>query len=154
MQVQELIRQEDLLVGFQAGDKWAAIDRILDHVEEVGRLAGANAPEVREAVMARARSMSTGMEHGLAIPHAAVDGLDEVVTCLAVVGGEEGIAFESIDASPAHLIVLLLIPRSQKLLHIRTLANIARVLGREEVRSALRVAATAEEAWHALAENP
>jgi len=48
------------------------------------------------------------------------------------------------------LIVLLLIPRSQKLLHIRTLADIARVLGNDEVRKSLLAARTQDEAWQAL----
>ena len=51
----------------------------------------------------------------------------------------------------ALVIVLLLIPRAQKLLHIRTLAGIARVLGDEAVRSALLKATGEREAWRALA---
>ena len=51
------------------------------------------------------------------------------------------------------LVVLLLIPRSQKLLHIRTLAEVARVLGKDSVREALLAASSGEEAWHALAEG-
>ena len=105
--------------------------------------------------MQRERSMSTGMERGIAIPHAAVDGLERVVGGLAVVRGEdgEGVNFDSIDASPAWLVVLLLIPRPQKLLHIRTLADLARHLGNEDVRRALRSAPTPAEAWSALARS-
>ena len=94
--------------------------------------------------------MSTGMERGIAIPHAAVEGIEEVKACLAITAGGSGLNFDSIDASPVHLIVLLLIPRKQKLLHIRTLADIARVLGRDEVREGLRAAQTQEEAWQVL----
>ena len=108
---------------------------------------------VLEQVLARERSMSTGMERGIAIPHAAVDGLERVVAALAVVKGPAGagVNFDSIDASPAWLVVLLLIPRPQKLLHIRTLADLARHLGNEDVRRVLREARTPAEAWRALA---
>jgi PTS system fructose-specific IIA component/PTS system nitrogen regulatory IIA component len=107
----------------------------------------------RDAVVQRERSMSTGMERGIAIPHAAVDGLERVVACLGVVSGQagEGVPFDSVDAAPAWLVVLLLIPRPQKLLHIRTLADLARHLGNEDVRQALRSARTPAEAWMALA---
>jgi mannitol/fructose-specific phosphotransferase system IIA component (Ntr-type) len=64
------------------------------------------------------------------------------------------VPFESIDASPAWLVVLLLIPRPQKLLHIRTLADLARHLGNEDVRRALHSARTQVEAWNALARMP
>jgi PTS system fructose-specific IIA component/PTS system nitrogen regulatory IIA component len=110
-------------------------------------------PEILRQVIARERSMSTGMERGIAIPHAAVDGLERVVAGLGVVSGPtgDGVPFDSVDAGPAWLVVLLLIPRPQKLLHIRTLADLARHLGNEEVRQALRNARSPEEAWKALA---
>ena len=63
---------------------------------------------------------------------------------------ESGLEFESIDGQPARLIVLLAIPRSQKLLHIRTLADVARVLGTASVREAPFAASTREGAWEAL----
>ena len=95
--------------------------------------------------------MSTGMEKGIAIPHAAVEGLGEIVACMAI--DPAGLQFESIDASAAHFIVLLLIPPREKLLHIRTLAEVAKVLGREPVRQALLAAQSPDEAWHALGET-
>ena len=106
-----------------------------------------------EAVLSREKSMSTGMEHGIAIPHAAVDEIDSAIACMGLVSTEEGLAFESIDGRPARLVVLLLIPRAQKLLHIRTLADVARVLSREEVRRELLDAADAREAHRVLARS-
>ena len=153
MHIQELFKPADIIVGFQSSDKWDAIERMMIHLRESGRIRAEVEPALSDAVMARERSMSTGMEHGLAIPHAAVEGLDEVVACLAVVQRSEGIHFESIDGSDTHFVVLLLIPRAQKLVHIRTLADVARVLGNEGVRSALLAASSAEEAWHALGEG-
>lgn len=152
MRLQELFRPADIVVGLDVSDKWDVIDRMMEHLVETGRISAEQRPALSEAVLGRERSMSTGMEHGLAIPHAAVEGLSEVVACLAIIGGQKGINFESIDASPTSIVVLLLIPRAQKLLHIRTLADVARVLGSEGVRAALRTASTPEEAWHALGE--
>ena len=153
MRIQELFRPADIVVGFESTDKWDAIERMMIHLRESGRVHGEVEPTLSDAVMARERSMSTGMEHGLAIPHAAVEGLDEVVACLAIVQGAKGINFESIDGSETRFVVLLLIPRAQKLLHIRTLADVARVLGSEGVRSALLAASSPDEAWHALGEG-
>ena len=155
MRLQELIPPQHILLGLEAADKWQVIERMSAFP---GARGGGPAPRVeayREAVMQRERSMSTGMERGIAIPHAAVDGLERVVGGLAVVRGEdgEGVNFDSIDASPAWLVVLLLIPRPQKLLHIRTLADLARHLGNEDVRRALRSAPTPAEAWSALARS-
>ena len=155
MLLQELIPPQHILLGLQAADKWEVIERLTRALQEHGALPPAQAGAYREAVEQRERSMSTGMERGIAIPHAAVDGLERVVAGLAVVDGPagEGVAFDSVDAGPAWLVVLLLIPRPQKLLHIRTLADLARHLGHEDVRAALRAARTPQQAWQALARS-
>lgn len=150
MHLTELLRPEDVLVRFRAADKWACIEAMMEHLEQAERIPADIAGALREAVLNRERSMSTGMEHGIAIPHAAVDGLAAPVACLAV--APAGLPFDSIDASPARFVVLLLIPRGQKLLHIRTLAEIARVLGDEGVRQALLASESGAEAWRTLAE--
>ena len=153
MRLQELIPPKHIVLGLEAADKWQVIEQLTRNLMVQGavpeRLAGA----FREAVMHRERSMSTGMERGIAIPHAAVDGLERVVAGLGVVSGPggTGVPFDSVDSGPAWLVVLLLIPRPQKLLHIRTLADLARHLGNEDVRQALRNAKSADEAWKALA---
>ena len=150
MRLTELFGPEDLLTGFHPADKWQAIRDLVEHLVSAGRIDRARFEEVLEAVLSRERSMSTGMEHGVAIPHAAVDDLEAVVACMGIVSGDEGLPFESIDGQPARLIVLLVIPRSQKLLHIRTLADVARVLSRNEVREALLAAPDAQAAYAVL----
>jgi mannitol/fructose-specific phosphotransferase system IIA component (Ntr-type) len=151
LKLQELFGPDDLVVGFEASDKWEAIDLLMRGLEERGCISSEHAARLRDEVIARERSMSTGMERGIAIPHAACNEIDDVVAVMGIVSSGEGLGFDSIDASPARFVVLLLIPRSKKLLHIRTLADVARVLGREEVREALLRAESGEEAWRALA---
>lgn len=151
MDLQELFQPEDLLVDFAPADKWEAIAALVEHLLRRGKLGAAEAPAILQQVLARERSMSTGMERGIAIPHAAVDGVSSVQACMGIVAREEGLSFASIDARPARLVILLVIPRAQKLLHIRTLADVARVLGVESVREAVLAAHTPAEAWSALA---
>ena len=147
MRLPELIRPEDVVLPLRATDKWDAIARLVDHLVGSGRVPAEARGELLDLVLARERSMSTGMEKGIAIPHAAVDCLDGIVGCLGIVGGDDGLPFEAIDARPTFLIVLLLIPRSQKLQHIRTLNNIAQVLRSDETRRALREASDEQGAW-------
>ncbi len=153
MRLTELFAVTDLLVDFEPTDKWDSITRLVDHLNATGRVPADSLEEVREAVINRERSMSTGMEHGIAIPHAAVDGIETVAAAMGVIRREGGLAFDSIDGRPARLVVLLVIPRAQKLLHIRTLADVARVLGQDSVREGLLEATTDGEAWSALREG-
>lgn len=153
MNLTKLFQAEDLLVDFRPTDKWDAISQLVDHLCESGRIPEAAAAASRDAVLLREQSMSTGMEQGIAIPHGAVDGLDEIAACMGIVGGEAGLPFESIDGGLTRLVVVLVIPREQKLLHIRTLADVARALGKVDVRDALNSASSAAEAWDVLARN-
>jgi mannitol/fructose-specific phosphotransferase system IIA component (Ntr-type) len=153
MRLHELFAAEDVLVGFAPADKWAAIRELVAHLVRRGRLQASQEAAVVEAVLAREKSMSTGMEHGVAIPHAAVEGVDGVRAAMGIVPDSASLGFDSIDGKPTRVVVLLVIPRAQKLLHIRTLADIARVLGRDAVREHLVAARSSEEAWAALAEG-
>ena len=153
MELRQLFAPGDLLVGFDPADKWDAIRRLVAHLADSGRLSREAVASVLEQVLAREKSMSTGMERGIAIPHAAVSETDRVIACMGIVSRPDGLNFESIDGHPTRLVVLLVIPRSQKLLHIRTLADVARVLGVERVREALIASATAAAAWETLASS-
>lgn len=153
MRLSELFPVEDVLVQFAPVDKWDAIRRLVDHLVQRGRIPAPQSAAIVDAVVAREKSMSTGMEHGIAIPHAAVEGVEKVVAALGIVSDPNGLAFQAVDGKPTRIVVLLVIPRAQKLLHIRTLADIARVLARESVRTQLVAASDAQSAWSALCEG-
>jgi PTS system nitrogen regulatory IIA component len=135
MRLQELIPPEHILLGLEAADKWEVIERMCAHLVARGKLPKAKATGYVEAVLQRERSMSTGMERGIAIPHAAVDGVPEVVSVLGL--SRRGVPFDALDRQPARIMVCLIIPRDKKLLHIKTLAEIARLLSRPAVRTRL-----------------
>jgi PTS system fructose-specific IIA component/PTS system nitrogen regulatory IIA component len=150
MSLAELLTERDLIVDFAPGDKWQAIGMLVQHLVESGRLPSERKDEILQAVYSRERSLSTGLEHGVAIPHAAVDGLQRVLACVGVVRRDGGLAFESVDGRPTFVVVLLLIPRQQKLVHIRTLKEVALALGRSDVRERVLAAATPGEAYREL----
>ncbi len=152
MRLTELFAPEDLIVGFAPADKWQAIRDLVAHLTRRGRLPAEREEQILEAVFSREKSMSTGMEKGIALPHAAVDEVDAIQACLGIIAEESGLPFDSIDGRPSRLVVLLIIPRSEKLLHIRTLAEIARSLTKDEVREGLLRATTPQEAHGVLAQ--
>lgn len=150
MKLAELITPELVEVPLRAADKWEAL-RVLAQVPvRAGRYAADFAPTVEKALVVREQSMTTGMEHGIAIPHAAVDGIDELVAVLGL--NPVGIPFQTLDGQPARIVIGLVIPRSKKLQHIKTLAEIARLLSRTEVRDRLVRCSDAADAVRALAE--
>jgi len=150
MKLSELITAELVEVPLRAADKWDALKLLAQVPVRAGRYSAAFAATVEQALVAREKSMTTGMEHGIAIPHAAVDGLDELVAVLGL--NAAGIPFETLDGAPARIVIGLVIPRAKKLAHIKTLAEIAKLLSRAEVRDRLVRCTDAASALQVLAD--
>jgi mannitol/fructose-specific phosphotransferase system IIA component (Ntr-type) len=106
---------------------------------------------VLDALVARENMSSTGMDHGIALPHAVVNAVDHPVAALGVL--PEGVNFQSVDNKPSHLIALLIIPKKSSHIHIRTLAAVARMLNFEEMRHSLLVAKSAQEVLRVIREE-
>lgn len=150
MKLSNLLSQELVLAPMESEDKWQAIRTLAATAVAAGRIDPSLSAVVEAALVSREKSMTTGMEQGIAIPHAAVDGIEDVVAVLGV--SPAGIPFETLDGNPARIIVCLVIPRAKKLLHIKTLAEIARLLSRAEVRERLLQCSSPAEVLAALVE--
>ncbi len=94
-------------------------------------------------VLDREGYLSTGLENGLAIPHAKTDGVGALLLAFGI--KRDGVDFESLDGKPAQLIFLVLSPRDTSGPHIQTLAVISRNLKEAHKREALLNAQSAEE---------
>ncbi len=150
MKLSELITTDLVEIPLRAADKWDALRALAQVPVRAGRYSASFATTVEQALVVRERSMTTGMEHGIAIPHAAVDGIDDLIAILGL--NSVGIPFETLDGAPARIIIGLVIPRAKKLAHIKTLAEIAKLLSRADVRDRLVRCTDAKSALQVLAE--
>ena len=143
MKLSEFIRPELVKVGLEAENKWDAITQLVDLIVAAKDIKPEHRADTLEVIFDRERSMSTGMERGIAIPHANSSLLSEVVGAIGI--AKSGVDFESLDNIPAQLIVLLVIPKNKFQKHVRTLAGIARLFNHEQMAIALRNAKDSEE---------
>jgi mannitol/fructose-specific phosphotransferase system IIA component (Ntr-type) len=151
MKLGDLLKEGQILTGFESRDKWEAITKMVDLLIAQNRLKPEHRDAVYGALAAREKIASTGMEHGVAIPHASVDGVEDALAALAM--SPAGIPFQSADGQPARIIILLIIPRKAVQKHIRTLAGVARLLQYEEMRDALTNARSPREALQVIREE-
>ncbi|HHD64701.1 MAG TPA: PTS sugar transporter subunit IIA [Desulfobulbaceae bacterium] len=86
---------------------------------------------------------STGVGNGVAIPHAKVPGLDQLLLCFG--RSVKGISFDAIDNRPVHLFVQILSPMGMADEYLRTLARISRLFKIESNRKFLLQARTKQE---------
>jgi nitrogen PTS system EIIA component len=104
--------------------------------------------KVFDALFARERLGSTGLGHGVAIPHGRLRGLKQAVG--AIVRLTEPIAFDAPDEANVGLFVFLLVPENANEEHLEILSELAEVLSDDEIRSKLMTLADPSEIHQAL----
>jgi len=131
----QLLTAEHIQLDSQAHSKRAFI------TELATSLASIDPDTVMEVVMAREQLGSTGIGHGVAIPHGRMSDLASPVLALGRHVG--GVDFEAIDGNPVHIVVLLLVPDSDDRQHLELLAQLARNLQQESFRQQIMQADSA-----------
>ena len=92
---------------------------------------------VTDNLFARERLGSTGLGHGVAIPHGRVKGLKNPLA--AVVRLAQAIPFDAPDDEPVLLLIFLLVPEAATQRHLEILSEIAEMLSDRELRERLKL---------------
>lgn len=90
---------------------------------------------VSDNLFARERLGSTGLGHGVAVPHGRIRGLKSLLA--AFVRLSEPIPFESPDGEPVKLLIFLLIPDNVTQQHLEILSEIAEMFSDKVFRAEL-----------------
>jgi mannitol/fructose-specific phosphotransferase system IIA component (Ntr-type) len=135
MTLASILSEDGIISEMVSRDKWQAIGEIVARLVESGRLDAIHQEEAMASLRHREETMSTGIGHGIAIPHASCDAVEKVTACFG--RSREGIDFESLDGKPVHFVMLFLVPKDQFQAHLRTLAAIAKFLNDPTVRGEL-----------------
>jgi mannitol/fructose-specific phosphotransferase system IIA component (Ntr-type) len=103
---------------------------------------------VLDAVLERESILSTGIGHGVAIPH----GKSQSVHDLKMAAGraETPVDFDALDGQPVALFFLLIGPETAAGPHIKALSRISRIVRRDEVRDRLIAARSPAEFMQVL----
>jgi PTS system nitrogen regulatory IIA component len=97
---------------------------------------GMSAEFVLEGLTAREKLGSTGVGHGVAIPHARMTQCS--TAAVALVRTRTAIAFDAPDGKPVSLFLGLIVPNKAAELHLQILATAAKMLGDRNFRDKLR----------------
>ncbi len=105
---------------------------------------------VTDNLFARERLGSTGLGHGVAIPHGRIKGLKNPLA--AVIRLSQPIPFDAPDDEPVNLLIFLLVPEAATQRHLEILSEIAELLSDRELRERLKTETSAAEV-HGLIER-
>lgn len=146
----ELIsRPKQIVTALAATDRWQAIDELVGVMADESGFDADRAAGIAGAVRAREQTMSTGIGHGVGIPHAQTDFVDRVEAVLGI--ARHDVDFSALDGAPVRIVLLFVVPKAQFRGHLETLSSIARVLSDDETRSRIRAATRPDDVLAILA---
>jgi PTS system nitrogen regulatory IIA component len=135
---------EQVLVGIDATSKKRAFEEAGLLFENLHGLARAL---VTDSLFARERLGSTGLGHGVAIPHGRIKGLKSPMAAVFQLG--QAIGFDAPDEQPVKLLIFLLVPEAATQKHLEILSEIAELLSNASLRDTMINSASAA-ALHSL----
>lgn len=134
MQIESLLTLERTRSGQEAASKRGALE-LLSHIiaQDVSDI---DADDLFRRFLARERLGSTGIGHGIAIPHCRISNTAGAVGALITLS--QPIEFDSIDSEPVDILFAMLVPDEAHDEHLKNLAALASALTRNEFRQRLR----------------
>jgi PTS system nitrogen regulatory IIA component len=144
----EILSPDQIVPKLSAADRWALIDALVALLVRTGKIRPEDQQAVSKAVKDREATKSTGIGYGIAMPHASVGSVQQVVAALARV--EPPVDFQALDNQPVSICVLLLTPQGQFQQNLQLLSAFARFFSDKTRRQKLDAASTAEEIFTLL----
>ena len=123
MALVDLISHEIVKVPLISDNKPDVIRELVQVLKDAGKIDDVDV--ILEAIHKREDLGSTGLERGIAVPHAKTDSIKDLTIAIGI--SPEGIDFDSIDGKPSHLFFMMLAPPNQSGPHIEALAEIAKL---------------------------
>ncbi len=135
MDLLTLTRGRLVRIGIKADAKERAIEALLDFLVAEKAVPAEAREQILQAIFTRERRLSTGLEHGVAIPHGITNAIDEEVAAVGLF--PDGVPFDASDGQPARIVILLITPELKRYRHVANLAEIARQMRRADLRERL-----------------
>jgi len=138
------------LAGTTKGDVLAEMSNFL--AEKPVGSGGAIDPKVLyRALEERERLASTAIGDGIAIPHGKLDSVDHLLGALG--RSVSGLAFDSIDGKPTHIVFMLVAPLNSAGVHLKALARLSRLFRDANFRQRLLDAPDSATMFQTIAEE-
>lgn len=133
MKIKHVLSPELVTLELKADDKQGIIEELLDLLITAGKVKAVDRETVLADLLERERKMSTGIQFGVAIPHAKTRAVKELAACIGL--KPQGVDFEALDGQPSDIFIMTVSSINKTGPHVQFLAEISMVLKSEEARS-------------------
>jgi len=145
----QILEENCIKVPLDSSEKIPAITELVELLDANGLLHDKEL--ILDAVITREKTRSTGIGSGIAIPHGKCKAVNELIMAVGI--AKDPIDFDSIDAKPVKIIMLLVSPADQTGPHIQALARISRLMLNEQFRTQLENTKTPQETYDLIREK-
>ena len=149
MRLTDILQPDCVKVPLAAGEKQAAIFELVDTLADHQKVTLPQ--QLKDAVWQRESARTTGIGHGIAIPHGKCTGCTKLAMAIGLTS--QPIEFGAIDGKPVQIIILLASPPDQTGAHIHALARISRLLSDDRFRAAIKQADSSDAVYKLIAEQ-
>ena len=130
MNLKTVLTPETVNLHLKGTSKEEIIDELLDMLAQAGKVK--DKAVARACVLDRERKMSTGMKHGIAIPHGKTDSVSDLVACIGI--SDHPVDFDSLDQEPCRIFIMTLSPIDKTGPHLQFLAEVSLLFKSAEKR--------------------
>ena len=141
MDLMTILTPEMISLHLSGTTKDEIIDELIDVATKSGKISDRN--EAKAAVLEREARMSTGMKHGIAIPHGKTGTVTELVACVGISDNE--VDFDALDHRGCRIYIMTLSPLEKTGPHLQFLAEVSTLFRSEEKRQAILAATSPQE---------
>ncbi len=150
MQIKTILAPQRTQHGVQGGSKKRVLEQLAQTIaQDLGSL---DARDLLRSLIARERLGSTGIGHGIAIPHCRVKHC--TATTGALITLRTPIEYDAIDGKPVDILFALLVPEEANDEHLQTLASLAGAFSEPSYRQALRQASNSQMLYNSALDIP
>lgn len=148
MHIGHLISAEAVIPSLKVKTKKQLLQELSSRA---ARFTGVSERDIFDVLWQRERLGSTGLGHGVAIPHAKLPNIRRIVGLFARLA--EPVDFDSVDGEPIDLVFLLLAPEGAGADHLKALASVSRLLRDGQSADKLRASRDASALYAVLTDQ-
>lgn len=148
LDISHIIHPVAVTAALKSSTKNAIIEELVDLLVISGQLPSSKKKEALNDLLEREATMSTGMQEGVALPHAKSKAVDKLISSVGI--KKDGVDFDSLDKKPSTIFVMTLAPKANQQPYLQFMGEITKILISGENRQKLLACGSSKELYQAL----
>ncbi|UCE21391.1 MAG: PTS sugar transporter subunit IIA [Candidatus Aminicenantes bacterium] len=146
MKVHEYLKESHIILDLEPGEKRHVLEKFVSALKKRGLISKEKV--ILDELLKREALGSTGLEKGIAVPHALIKKIKEPIVALALI--KEGIDFKAVDQMPTYIVLVLLGDKDNPGFQLKLLAHICRMVKETDFVENVKTAETSQDVWSIL----